>query len=57
MLVFNSLSGSSILVADGAGFIGSHVVDRLLAMGDEVTVFDDLGLSGNPNFTLEECDD
>jgi UDP-glucose 4-epimerase len=30
-----------ILVTGGAGFIGSHIVDALVARGDEVTIVDD----------------
>ncbi len=40
-----------ILVSGGAGFIGSHVVDRLIEAGHTVTVVDNLitGVRGNVN--------
>jgi UDP-glucose 4-epimerase len=37
------------IVTGGAGFIGSHVVDALVARGDEVLVFDDLSKGRKEN--------
>jgi len=37
------------LVTGGAGFIGSHVVDALLARGDDVTVLDSLAIGTREN--------
>ena len=54
-----------ILLAGGAGFIGSHIADALLARGDEVVAIDNFAtgrpenvahLSGNAKFTLIKHD-
>src|SRR5262249_42747666 len=48
------------IVTGGAGFIGSHVVDALLARGDEVHVVDNLATGSRDNVpdgaTLHERD-
>src|SRR3954452_22340698 len=50
-----------ILITGGAGFVGSHLADKLIAQGHEITVIDDLStgrysnvahLDGNPQFRL-----
>src|SRR5262245_25064842 len=39
----------NVLITGGAGFIGSHLAERLLARGDEVRVIDDLSTGSAEN--------
>ena len=54
-----------VLVTGGAGFLGSHLCDRLIAEGCSVLVFDNLltgkveniqHLLGHPRFSFEHYD-
>jgi len=59
------ITGKRVLVTGGAGFIGSHLVDRLVEADNEVLIVDDFSLGkeeyiahhrGNPQVQVERAD-
>jgi UDP-glucose 4-epimerase len=49
------IRGRRILVTGGAGFVGSHLVDRLVELDCEVTVLDDLSNGSRENLEHAQC--
>lgn len=51
------MSNKKCLVTGGAGFIGAHLVERLIKAGHQVAVVDDESSTANSNFTWrEDCE-
>jgi UDP-glucose 4-epimerase len=48
-MIKDGLRGRDVLVTGGAGFIGSHLVDRLVELGARVTVLDNLSFGRREN--------
>ncbi|MCZ7525031.1 MAG: NAD-dependent epimerase/dehydratase family protein [Acidimicrobiia bacterium] len=46
------MTGDRVLVTGGAGFLGSHLVDRLCDAGNDVTVLDDLSTGDEARLAL-----
>jgi len=53
--MYNSLKDKKILVTGGCGFIGSHIVDKLVELGSDVIILDDLSTGNLDN--IKHCRD
>jgi UDP-glucose 4-epimerase len=49
------LKGAKVVVTGGAGFIGSHVVDHLVAVGADVVAIDDLSVGKREHLEAAEA--
>lgn len=49
-----NIAGSRILVTGGAGFIGSHIVDSLVAQGAELTIYDNFSSGYRDNIRAHD---
>ena len=47
-------NGATVLVTGGAGFIGSHLTDRLLREGSRVIVIDNLSSGSIENVSVHK---
>lgn len=52
--MYDAYKGANILVTGGAGFIGSHLTDRLMELGAKVVVLDDLSTGKRENLAQHE---
>ena len=49
----DSIKNKKVIVTGGAGFIGSHLVDRLIKEGNKVAIIDNLSTGKKENLNLE----